>query len=330
MVKNIGIKVDRVDENGCVYFYSDDYVENIKVQVFDKEFNSPPYSCQFDEIQAGVTYFISIHPGIVYYLRNSRIKFIVDDFVYEESIVFPSDLLKGYSLYGNSCVVWRTYEVYNTKYNTPTIGNLILDDEMFVRFCENLDEYLNVNMEFGDVRNNENFKKQTGTLRAINPTTTIPHDYPISHHLDVDIHWIHTNYIDLQFYLNDEGRSIYLFNEKDRKPNSAFKEKWESRIKKGEDTQKICLWSASEMFNVHGNWERKQLIERFKSIPYRSIFLTEIKDEEFEDEFHVVHYVSDWEGRHQLERDPWGGLLWNDQMENAHRFKDIINKKWNK
>jgi uncharacterized protein (DUF1919 family) len=324
------IKVDHVDENGCIHFYSTENVKNVTIEVCDKTYTHPAFITHFNDVNSDGRYYVSLHHSIVYYLRNFYIRFISGDNVWEEPIIFPTELLKGYSLYGNSCVVWRTYEVYNTKYNTPTIGNLILDDEMFVKFCENLDTYLNAEMTFGEVRNNENFKKQTGYVRHRNSNTSIPHDYPVSYHDDIDIHWIHTNYIDLQFYASDDGGSIYRFDEMNRKPDSVFKEKWESRVKKGVGAERICIWAASEMFNVHGDWERKQLIERFKSLPYKSIFLTERKEEEFEDDMHVIHFVPEWEGRHQLERDPWGGLLWNDQMKNAHRFKDIINEKWNK
>ena len=94
------------------------------------------------------------------------------------------------------------------------------------------------------------------------------------------------------------------------------------------NNEKICLWSSSEMFNSHGNWERKQIIDRFKSLPVRSIFLTEKKEEEFEDDLHVVKYIEKWEGNRQDDREYTGVLKWNDQLENAMEFYKIIKNKF--
>jgi hypothetical protein len=81
------------------------------------------------------------------------------------------------------------------------------------------------------------------------------------------------------------------------------------------------------MFNIHGNWKRKQLIDRFKTLPNRSIFLTERPEEEFEDEFHIIKYIPEWQNFNHFQRDPSGGTLWNNQGVNADIMYNIIKEK---
>ena len=88
------------------------------------------------------------------------------------------------------------------------------------------------------------------------------------------------------------------------------------------------LVNIEEVVNKSGYFCDQQIINRFKQIPSRSIFLTERKNEEFEDDLHIVKYVPEWEGNNQEQRDGFGGLSWNNQQNNAQRFFDIIKNKF--
>jgi hypothetical protein len=152
----------------------------------------------------------------------------------------------------------------------------------------------------------------------------VPLDYPISHHLDVEIHWIHTKSKELIF-----KNGVYHFRDlSDRTPLEDYKNKWERRSQRAKNKEKIFLWSASEMFNIHGNWKRKQLIDRFKSLSHRSIFLTERPEEEFEDENHIVKFIPEWRDNNQFQRDSSGGILWNNQEDNSEIMYNIIQEKF--
>lgn len=320
------IKIDEINSDGKVFFSIIDVLVDVKLSVLDDNFDGEIYVTKFEKLNPDGKYYILIRSVVIPYLKKPYIK-IVDSLnnEYYEYFHFPSNLLGKYSLIGNSCVAWRTYEVANSSYNSPTIGSLILDDEEYVRFCEHIDTYLNSKMIIGDTKGNVNFKKQTGYSRVVNPKVNISNDYPISHHLDVEIHWIHTRNRKVEF---NQGQFNFIENLSERIDNNIFIEKWERRVKRGGGSDKICLWSASEMYNAHGEWERKQLIDRFKKLPIRSIFLTERKGEEFEDDLHIVKYVPEWEGFHQEPRDWTGVVSWNNQEENAKRFFNIIKEKF--
>jgi len=320
------IKIVEVNLDAKIIFSADETLFNVELLVLDDNFESEILITKFEKIESGVNYYISIRDILVPHLKKTYIKLIdSSNNEYRKNLDFPSNLLEGYSLIGNSCVAWRIYEIANTPYNSPTIGNLILDDEEYIRFCENIETYLNAKMIIGDTKGNINFKKHSGHPRVVNPKDNIIPDYPISHHLDVEIHWIHTRNKKLEF-----NRCQFNFTENlfERIEDNTFIEKWERRAKRGEGTKRICLWSSSGMFNPHGEWERSQLIDRFKKLPVRSIFLTERKEEEYEDDLHVIRYVPEWEGNHQELRNSVGFVKWDNQEENAKRFLDIIKEKF--
>ena len=320
MIKIIDITVD-----GKITFKANEDLHNVTIIIKDYNFNGNILRQYFEIIKKEGNYFLSISSVLVPHLKNTYIEINDNNKLLTIDFKFPSNLLKGYSLYGNSCVCWRTYEAFNSVYNSPTISNLILDDKMYVQFCEHVDSYLDTNITFGNVRSNQNFKNQYGTERVVNPNVPIDRDYPITHHFDLDIHWIHTKRRELEF-----GDSTYFFKEvsSNKIPQEEFREKWIRRVQRGKGTTKIFLWSSSEFFNVHGDWERKQLINRFKKLPNRSILLTERPEEEFEDDLHIVKYISDWKDNHQLQRDKFGGIIWNNQLENSKIFKKIIEEKF--
>jgi len=320
MIKIIDVTVD-----GKITFKANEDLLNVSIIIKDYDFNGDILRQYFENIKKESNYFLSISSVLVPHLKNTYIEINTNNEFSTIDFKFPSNLLKGYSLYGNSCVCWRTYEAFNSVYNSPTISNLILDDTKYVQFCEHIDSYLDAEITFGGVRDNQNFKNQYGTERVVNPNVPIDHDYPITHHFDLDVHWIHTKYRKLEF-----RDSTYFFKElsNNKIPQKEFKDKWIRRVERGRGTKKIFLWSSSEFFNVHGDWERKKLVDRFKSLPNRSILLTEKPEEEFEDELHIIKYIPEWENCHQLQRDNFGGILWNDQLKNSKIFKKIIEEKF--
>jgi uncharacterized protein (DUF1919 family) len=320
------ITITKITSYGEIYFSVNSILNNVEFVIKDKNFDGFVFSSNFIELKPDVNYYVCINSAIVPHLKKSYIVITDDNSnIYNIDFEFPSETLGNFSLIGNSCVVWRTYEMFNNHYNSPTIGNLILDDEEFVKFCENLEFYLNSEINFGESKGNYNFKKQTGSNRIIDLENNIPNDYPISHHFDVEVHWIHTRNRILLF---NNGTFFFKELNEDRIPENELYDKWERRADRSKLSDKICLWSSSEMFNIHGDWARKNLIDRFKSLPCRSIFLTERKSESFEDDLHIVKYIDDWEGFHQLQRNKTGGLTWNDQQKNGKIFYDIINEKF--
>jgi uncharacterized protein (DUF1919 family) len=318
------INVLNVEHNGNIYFSANEEVDNVTFKVMDRKFDSEIYIKHYEKLINGVTYYINISSVVLPFLKDSYLIILHDDKSYNVDIKFPEGDLGNFSLIGNTCLAWRTYERFNLPYNSPTIGNLILDDEEYVRFCEHINSYLDVEMVFGESKGNVNFKNNCGNVRVINPNAHIPLDYPISHHLDVEIHWIHTKSKELIF-----KNGVYHFKDlSDRTPLEDYKNKWERRSQRSKNKEKIFLWSASEMFNIHGNWKRKQLIDRFKSLPHRSIFLTERPEEEFEDENHIVKFIPEWRDNNQFQRDSSGGILWNNQEDNSEITYNIIQEKF--
>ena len=317
------IKIIEITNSGKITFSPLKKIENATLTVEDDNFTGIVYQTYFDIMKPEVNYFIELSTVIVPLLRKSSLTIMNGEFRYSQTIVFPGKDLGEYSIIGNSCLCWRTYERFNIPYNSPTIGNLILDDNEYLRFCEHIDTYLTTKPILEDTKGNDEFKKITGVRRLNEVDTDVDEGYPITHHLDVEVHWIHSKERIIDF---DKG--TYIESHGDSIPKEEFINKWERRVERGKNTEKIFIWSSSEFFNMHGKWERKQIIDRFKSLPGKSIFLTELKEEEYEDENHIVKFIPDWENNNQTERDQKGGLVWNDQLKNSKIIYDIIIDKF--
>lgn len=317
----------RIDDKNLIHFKFNEYLDSATLRVKCDNFDNPVFMSNYNNVNSHTNFFISINPELVPHLINPYIELEYKDNKYKEYFKFNSIDLKGYSLISNSCLGWRVYERLNSPYNSPLIGNLILNDEKYVRMCEHIESYLDAEMTFGDIRHNEEFKNITGTDRAINANLLNTYNYPVSHHLDIDIHWIHSHRRILQVH-NDGTYTFHENEQNDLIPLDEFKQKWDRRVERSKGTKKICLWSATEMYNLHGNWKRKNLIERFKNLPHPSIFLTERKEEEYEDDLHVIKYISDWENNNQLERDHGGGIIWGEQKYTSSHIVDILKQKF--
>lgn len=319
------INIVDVTSYGKIIFSVSETIYDVDFTVKEDNFEGDIYCTNFNQLTKGSNYFIIITLQVVSYLKNPYIKISYNGLEYTQKFEFPNNTLKDYSLIGNSCVAWRTYQAFNNQYTSPTIGNLVLDDIEYLRFCEHINTYCESDIILGESKGNKNFKNQTGNSRLVNYEDKTPKDYPITHHLDIEFHWIHTKDKKLSF---NEGNFTFTERIDDRIDDFRFIENWKRRVERMKNNKKICLWSSSEMYNSHGNWERKQIIDRFKTLPVRSIFLTEKKEEEFEDNLHVVKYIEKWEGNRQDDRDHTGVLKWNDQIENAMEFYKIIKNKF--
>lgn len=321
------ITILRIDSKNHIHFKFNVDMNSCIVRVKCDNFDNPVFISNYDNVNIHTNFFISIKTEIVPQLNNPYIELEYEGNKYKEEFKFNSTDLKEYSLISNSCLGWRVYEKLNSPYNSPLIGNLILNDEKYIRMCEHIESYLDAEMTFGDIRTNEDFKNITGSDRAINDNLNNMDNYPVSHHLDIDIHWIHSRRRILEFKTN----GTYIFHENEQNdliPLDEFKQRWDRRVERSKETKKICLWSASEMYNLHGNWKRKNLIERFKNLPHPSIFLTERKEEEYEDDLHIVKYITEWENNNQIERGHGGVVIWGEQKYASSHIVDILKQKF--
>jgi uncharacterized protein (DUF1919 family) len=317
------ILVTNVTADGVVNFSSTVRLTNVEFNIRHIDSKLIVFSSFSDTIEINVNYFISVNTAIVPTLRNVELFVKHSDGGQIIPIEFPKNTLGNFSLIANSCLAWRTYEAFNSEYTSPTIGCLILDDDEYLRFCEHNDTYVKSNMIFSDTKGNFKWKENCGNSR-VPQSEHVTSDYPISHHLDIEIHWIHDRPRRLEF--TDTSYTFVL--EDSRIPDEDFKQKWERRTKRMEGKDKIFLWSASEFFNIHGAWKRKSIIDRFKSLPDRSIFLTEIPEEEYEDDLHIVKYIPQWSEYNQLQRNSGGGTTWGNQQSESEIIKNIIKTKF--
>jgi len=306
--------------NNKVEFMFDNKYENVNVRIKIDGYENYLLNNNYEEVFDGVRYFYMVPSPILKFCKNKLILLYTINGTQREIKIKDKVNDFNISLISNSCVGWRTYEKFNMKYTSPTIGNLILDDLKYLKFCEMYDFYSKIDFTFGEIRNNEEFNKQYGRYRCKD------YKYPVSHHSDIDIHWIHNKKEKLK--INENG--TWLLSHDGDISELHFYNKWKERELRGRGKEQIFLWSASELFNSHGKHERKVIVDRFKSLKGKSIFLTEIKDEEFEDENHIVKYVKEWEGLNQLQIGEAGdiGTKWNDQMYSSDIFKQIIESKF--
>ena len=321
------VEIISIDPDNRINFRFDSSVTSCVLSVKASNFENPVFRQSYLGINPGTLFFITISHEIIPQLRGTYLEVESGDLSFSLNFEFLQTDLKGYSIISNSCLGWRVYERLNSPYNSPLIGSLILDDEKYIRLCEHTESYLSSDIKFGGVRNNEKYKEVTGRLRAINENFNVEEEYPISHHLDLDIHWIHSR--ERNINILEDGR--YSFSETlDNAiiPLSEFYSRWQRRVERLRDTTKICIWTSSEMYNSHGNWRRKELLQRFMDLDKPSIFLTERRDEAYEDENHVIRFVPEWEGRHANERNLNGVMPWGGQWESSEIMEDIIIRKF--
>lgn len=211
------------------------------------------------------------------------------------------------SIISNSCIGWLVYYVSeSTKdpffidYKNPFISSLILDDEQYIRLCENYDYYISLEPRFSEPINDK-WKKLTGDKRYKHHQ--VSSDYPVMFLGDIEIHWIHEIHED------------------------SLMKKFKGRIESGKNCERIFLWCEPEIFNIHNDDERRYLVDRFNKINGKTIFLTNRKeDESFNNKNHIVKFIEEWDGKSGQDRNKSFVSNWYIQRETAEIFKNIIQK----
>ena len=164
----------------------------------------------------------------------------------------------------NSCSTIEVYIQLNNivnlnifEYPSPFIGHLFLDDISYLRFVKNYDYYIKIDPIFIIPEKRYNWKD--GDIK-----------YPVMKLDDIEIHWIH-----------DDSSKLVM-------------KKWVGRLSKSKNLDKIFLWSASEMLQKHSVEDRKKMIDEFMSIKYPSIFLTDRKEDEYNEKNHICRFIESW------------------------------------
>jgi hypothetical protein len=180
-------------------------------------------------------------------------------------------------------------------YTNPFISSMFSDDECYVRLCENYDYYTSIEPRFGDAINS-NWEKDTGK-KWLNP------NYLVMFLDNVEIQWIH-----------------------ETNPTLLLK-KFKSRLEKSKEHEPLFLWCDAEIFNIHTEEERENLVKRFNRNKYKSIFLTKYRKEEYRNNTTIVKFIPEWEGKSQYDRRRDTFMYpWHDQLQLAGIFKKIINE----
>ena len=160
---------------------------------------------------------------------------------------------------------------------------------MYIKFLENFDSYTMLSPEVELVSKEVHFSSDP----------RIPEFYPIMKLDDIEIHWFH-----------DASSDITLAN-------------WNKRVKRLEG-KRIFTWSSSQFFQFHITSERNALIQRFCNLPGFTLFLTEKRKEAMSKHNTIVKYVSQWEGKQQNDRTPWGFLKWDKNTLVRNIMTDVI------
>jgi uncharacterized protein (DUF1919 family) len=207
-------------------------------------------------------------------------------------------IMEKYTIVSNSCVSMFTYrEFYPDKhiafieYTSPFISSWFPDDEQYIKFCENYDYYTSLEPRLGDPLNlawekhNKN-KKQPGS--------SSPH-YSVMHLGDVEVHWI---YNDLR---NLDSKLLLT--------------RYQKRLEISKSYEPIFLWCYHEMYNTDSESEKEKLIQRFNNIGRKTIFLTNIREQEQYNENTIVRFIPDWEGRRKGDyNQSMTGKLFKDEI----------------
>jgi len=142
----------------------------------------------------------------------------------------------------NNCTSLHFYFTESREYDNPMIGSLFVNDEDYVRFCNNFLYYMRVKPTFGDPRKVSKWALQNRSVWYIHPEIKPP--YPVMYLEDVEIHWIHEK--------NKEELLDKYIRRRDR-----F---WELR------PTPIFLLSCGDLCNDHSPEEHTKLVSSFLSV----------------------------------------------------------------
>jgi uncharacterized protein (DUF1919 family) len=92
----------------------------------------------------------------------------------------------------NTCSGWNVIRKNNMfPYNNPFIGSLIVNDEQYIHFINNIENYLDSIPKLGEPSDNNLFYQQNGNKFYQHKDVKTP--YPVIYLNDLEIHYIHEN-----------------------------------------------------------------------------------------------------------------------------------------
>jgi len=210
-----------------------------------------------------------------------------------------------FSIISPTCAGVALYKRFNSgvdehfiDFTNPLISTLFLSDEQFIKFCENYDYYIGLTPIFGKGTDG----KIQERLRDTGKGYYGGGQYVLIMLDDIEIHCIHEP-------LGSEALVL---------------RKWKGRIKNGEGLRRFFIMAESDFLTLHGEDERRSLVDRFLRLPGYSIFLTQRAAEEGGGNDYFCKFMPKWEGRSQFERDNIFALKWNNHDEIADALKLII------
>lgn len=211
------------------------------------------------------------------------------------------DLLTNYIIVSADCTGYFIYTEFYPKihpgfisYNTPLISTLIWENDHFLKLCERYDYYTSLPLTVVPVLHS-----------FLGPTDTI---------LD-----------DIRVQLTHENEYAHVI---DNPQTGGTSKKWSGRTELGKNKIKIFLWSVEDCYRTpySSEEERRTLLERFKKLDGYSIFLTDRKEEEFEDEFHLIKCYIDL---HEIwrSRPSSGNIHLQTTIGLVPLFKELMERK---
>lgn len=202
-----------------------------------------------------------------------------------------------YTIISNSCTGELVYNEFFTQkhpafieYTTPFVSTWFPNDEQYVKFCQNYDHYISIKPHFGMPKHKRIYHSKIFY-------------YPVMFLDDIEIHWAH-----------------------DRTDDEAHAEKmvlikYHERLKLSKTKEPIFLWACYEMYNDHSNEEKIKLIQNFNNIKRKTIYLTNVRKEEYYDENTIVKFIPEWE---EMSKSEYGSITRTPTTPRL--FKDIISQ----
>jgi hypothetical protein len=137
----------------------------------------------------------------------------------------------------NSCVGFNIIKRKKIlPYNNPFIGSLIPNDIDYLKLVNNFYNYVNAPVNLGEAKIDSLFAIQNKNIYYVHPDIKTP--YPIIYLGDVEIHFIHEK---------NNAECLNKFN---------YRIERMREIIKNEKYKIIFLWSFSEFFNDHTNFQK--------------------------------------------------------------------------
>ena len=276
------IKNPLIDFKHIVYYNSPEELEKL-IQYFLENENE-----RLRIATDGFNYCIQNHTF------NNRVNFIIDKIKSKKKIN-----KNNLSFISNTCIGYLLFNKYNLKYNNPFIGSLFIDDLQYIKFCQNLEYYINIKPEFRDPEIT-NYYSDINSLWYAVKSCSVKIPYVVMYLDDIQIHWIHER---------DSNNVLKKYNYRlDR-----FKQKL-----KDINFKVICLMSYSEFLNSD---DYKKKIIKFSKIKYNKIFIGPDKYKHLLDNYIPI---KKWDNI-SMERNYYNGLKFNNQDYSRDLFYNYIN-----